>query len=202
MSNLQIVTSLLGQAILWAVLLVVSGNSVWQKIPQRKFVLVVLVALAITLPVHGLTAGEWLRSVIGDPSIPSLILFADITSRRVWQFSLVQDESRKWLLRGIALAGLMFYPLALGATVFDPYAWGYLSQMLAMMLAAFSAMAWWKGLRNLAVILLLPVLAYHLKMLESVNLWDYLIDPVVFVYAVLQSWVLPGLGNLKSTIKS
>lgn len=190
MTGLQLVTSMLGQAILWAVLLLVLCRGMSHKIPQWNFVLPVLVILAIAVPVHGLTVGEWLRSVIGDPSILSMIVFSDIASRRLWQYRLVQDETRRWLLRGIALTGLMFYPLVLGMTSLDPYAWGYSPQLLGTLIAVVSFVVWQKGRRNLAVILLLPLPAFHLSLLESVNLWDYLMDPVIFVYAVVQVWFL------------
>jgi hypothetical protein len=55
------------------------------------------------------------------------------------------------------------------------------------MLALVSAVSWLKGLRDLAVILLLPLLAFNLHLLESANLWDYLLDPVLMIYAVVQS---------------
>lgn len=197
MSSLHMLFALLEQAVVWLALLAVLMGRYLHKQPQRSAVLLVMLAVVLLVPIHGLTLGAWLRSIIGDLSMTGLILFADIAIKRVFDFQLVSGESRKWLLRGIVPAGLMFYPLALGVTALDPYQWGYAPLLPVIVIAGIALWAWLKGMRNLAVILLLPVLAFHLHLLESPNLWDYLLDPVVFVYALLQGLILPLVCYLR-----
>jgi hypothetical protein len=196
MSSLHLLISLLEQIIIWMAIIVILTGKYLEKIPYRVAVMLGMLVSVVLVQIHGLSASEWLRSVTGDLSITGMLLFADIVLYRLWRLRLVNPESRYWLFRGIIPAGLMFYPLALGMTEFDPYAWGYAPVVMVLAIAGMSLWAWKNGLRNLAVILLLPVLAFHLKLLESPNLWDYLLDPIVFVYALFQGLKLPGFRKI------
>ncbi len=191
MSILQSGFALLEQGILWLVLITLLAGKRLDNLPQRKGVIGGLLVAVLVIPVNGLSLGAWLRSVIGDLSMMGMVVFADVASRRIFSFRLVCQDVRQWVLRGIVLTGLMFYPLALGMSALDPYQWGYAPVVMGVALAGSAFWAWLNGARGLALLLLLPVLAYHLQLLESRNLWDYLIDPVVFVYALVQAVVYP-----------
>jgi hypothetical protein len=79
--------------------------------------------------------------------------------------------------------GLFLYPAALGLTHFDPYALGFGSPYLVMTLAALTLLAWYLRLYWLAAGLLAAVSAKLASALESQNLWDYLLDPLLALYA-------------------
>jgi hypothetical protein len=147
--------------------------------------------LAVLLPLQGLPAAGYVRGLLGDLSIVTLLLLGNALwfglGNRPW----FNDSSRSLSLAAIAVVGALFYPLALGLSGFDPYQLGYAGFFLPSMLLILSLTAWFTGRRAPAVLLLLPVVAYNLQLLESDNLWDYLLDPWLVIYSWM--WLLKGL---------
>jgi hypothetical protein len=176
-----------GQVLLLAVLITLMAGKIVKDSGLRIGVIAALLALCLFLPVSGLSVAQWLRSVVGDLSMFTLLVFLNILAQRLFKRNFITADSRKKLLLGVAMVGVVFYPLALGVSSFDPYRLGYSPVFMAALLCLASITAWLRAHRELAIILLLPLLAYNLRMLESVNLWDYLLDPVLLVYAVVQS---------------
>ncbi|HLP44957.1 MAG TPA: hypothetical protein VK469_03375, partial [Candidatus Kapabacteria bacterium] len=79
-----------------------------------------------------------------------------------------------WLF-GIVM-GVLLYPMALGLGPYDPYSlgWGFSLLFVVMMVLTICLLV----KRNpLGIVLMLCILAYQLRVLESPNFWDYLIDP-------------------------
>jgi hypothetical protein len=141
-----------------------------------------LLALAggalLLLPVGELLAVEYVRAVIGDLSIVTQVLLA--------AFVLGRAPGRRQLapIMAVSLAAAVFlYPAALGVMVFDPYALGYASVAFVAVLAALTLAAWYLRFEWLAACLLLAAAAKIAGVLESRNLWDYLVDPLLVLYA-------------------
>jgi len=94
----------------------------------------------------------------------------------------------------IALASILFYPFALGLTMFDPYSWGYgsiifvVAVMMMAFLFFFTKRSWE------ALMISLAVIAWSIHWHESTNLWDYLLDPFLAVWAIIVSirWIVWG----------
>jgi len=84
----------------------------------------------------------------------------------------------------IIAAALFLYPMALGLGSFDPYALGQGSYALAAVLLLLTVAAWAARQYFGALSLLAAVAAYLAGLLDSTNLWDYLIDPLISGYAV------------------
>lgn len=190
MSMMQSILPYLGQVLLLTVLLTVLLGRFIKDSRQRIVVVTVLLALSLFLPVSGLTIAQWLRSVLGDLSVLTLVIFSNILALRLLNFNLLAPATRNSLLLGVALVGAAFYPLALGVSAFDPYRLGYTPVLMTALLSLVSIIAWLRAKRGLAIIMLLPLLAYNMHLLESTNLWDYLLDPVLLIYALL----VQGLG--------
>jgi hypothetical protein len=175
-----------GQVLLLAVLITVMPGRFVKDSRLRIGVIAALLTLCLFLPVSGLSVAQWLRSVLGDLSIFTLLVFLNILAQRLFKRDFINPDSRNKLLLGVAMVGVVFYPLALGVSSFDPYRLGYSPAIMAVLLCLASIIAWLRAHRELAIILLLPLLAYNLGIFESSNLWDYLLDPVLLVYAVVQ----------------
>jgi hypothetical protein len=78
----------------------------------------------------------------------------------------------------------VLYPLALGLGKFDPYEWGWSFSPLFAGVAVLTGWLVWKQNR-FGILLLLAIVAYHLQLLESTNYWEYLLDPVYCLLAIL-----------------
>jgi hypothetical protein len=186
MSILDNVWPSIGIALLLAVLLTVMAGRFIKEDRNRLVVVALLLLMGMFIPLNGLTSAQWLRSVVGDLSVLSWVVFFGILSRRLFSYDFIKPNAQQSLLLGIVLVGVVFYPLALGISRFDPYQLGYQSLIIPVLLCILSIAAWLAAQRILAIILLLPLLAFNLYLFESNNLWDYLMDPVLFVYALVQ----------------
>lgn len=186
MSMMHNILPFTGQLLLVAVLLTLMTGSLVKNRRQRLFVVAVLLVTGLFLPVYGLSFAQWLRSVVGDLSVFTLVIFANILAHRLFGHKLLESATCNRLLQGIAVVGVVFYPLALGVSAFDPYQLGYAPLLMPALLCLASVIAWLKDKRGFAIIVLLPLIAFNLRMLESTNLWNYLLDPILLVYAMVQ----------------
>ena len=149
--------------------------------------LALLAAFALALvPLGGLPAAAYLRGVIGDLSVTTLLLLCAVL-RPIRGLEAVGARSRLSVQALAAAGGLLLYPWALGLGPADPYRLGFGSPWFLGALLALAAGAWLLRLRFVASCLALAVLGWALGGLESRNLWDYLLDPLVSVW---------GLGGL------
>jgi len=92
----------------------------------------------------------------------------------------------------IALVAVALYPLALGVGMLDPYAWGYGSIALLVAVIAIGLVALLMGSNRIAIILAIAILAWAAGWHESSNLWDYILDPFLGLWAIasliLSAW--------------
>lgn len=139
-----------------------------------------LAALAAALvPLGSLPAAGYLRGIVGDLSVTSVVLLLLGLLRPVVAGAEGDARSRLALQALVAAFGLVLYPASLGLGQVDPYQLGYgdpwfLGVLLALALAA--------AARRMTLVtgcLALAVLAWALGVYESRNLWDYLVDPLV-----------------------
>jgi hypothetical protein len=160
-------------------LLLVGAFAAWCAGRSRFRMAAALASAALLfIPVGELLAVEYVRAAIGDLSMVTQVLLA--------AFVLGHAPDRRQLapIMAVALAGAVFlYPAALGLTVFDPYALGYASIAFVAALAGLTLAAWCLRFEWLAACLLIAVAAKVAGVLESRNLWDYLVDPLLVLYA-------------------
>jgi hypothetical protein len=124
-----------------------------------------------------------LRGLWGDVSLTTLQLAACAAVGR----PLLPVTLRRPFYLAVSLIGLGFYPLALGLAPVDPYRLGWQPLWMLLILAGLTPVLWrWAPV--LLVILGVDVLAFALGLLESRNLWDYLLDPLLFFYALGSSF--------------
>lgn len=134
-------------------------------------------------PAQNIPVAGYLRAVFGDLSITGMLVLASagvtaVTGRRVLR-------GNEWtaLCGWSVLAGLVLYPLTLGLTRVDPYALGFRPRALVLVLAAITMWSWWRRQRTLALVFAADVAAFNWRVLESGNLWDYVLDPCLFAWA-------------------
>ncbi len=167
--------------------------------PLRRWAVLAGVVAATLIPLWGVSFAGFVRGVTGDFSIATLALLLVAVLRSLSGRTLVDEANRQAALRALAIAALLFYPLALGLGMFDPYRLGYGNLWF---MAALLACALWSTLRYstlLALCMALAVAAWSAGWYESPNLWDYLLDPWLGVYA-LAVQAKAGLTRLKGAI--
>ena len=125
-----------------------------------------------------LPLAAYVRGVIGDLSIVTMLL--------LWT-SLLSGRKPTPLAFKISIAciAIVFYPLALGLGMIDPYAWGYGSTLFFIAVLLFAIVCglanWSKGVWIIAIAILAWAAQWH----ESANLWDYLLDPFLAIWALM-----------------
>ncbi|HEX4798090.1 MAG TPA: hypothetical protein VFV04_02265 [Burkholderiales bacterium] len=153
---------------------------------RARIAVLLVLGLTVFVPFGGLSFAAYVRGVTGDPSLSTLALagaacIAELTGRR-----LIGRRDLSALMWLVAVAAVFLYPLALGLTPFDPYALGYGSAELVTALLLVTLAAWRARLNAVVLIVIAAVVAYLGGAYESRNLWDYLIDPLASVYAVVR----------------
>jgi hypothetical protein len=133
-----------------------------------------------------LPLAAYVRGFTGELSITAMLLLwtAYISPKEIH----VPAAMKVW----IALLAIVFYPLALGVSMLDPYAWGYGSFTLLAAVIATALLALLAGSNRIAIILALAILAWAVGWHESANLWDYILDPFLGLWAIgsliLSAW--------------
>lgn len=172
----------------------------WNLAPHRRALVVALWLLAGALPVHGLPLAGYLRGVIGDPSISTLLLAGTWLVSYLLRRELLEERQRAAWFAAAAGGALFLYPMALGASPFDPYALGYGSYGFATALLALTLVAWRAGYYWLVLSIVAALAAYLGGLLESANLWDYLLDPLIAAYAAFW-WLRRAAGHALARVR-
>ena len=125
-----------------------------------------------------LPLAAYVRGFTGELSITSMLLLwtAYFSPKEIH----VPVVMKVW----VALVALVFYPLALGVSMLDPYAWGYGSIALLAAVIITALIAWLAGSNRIVIILAMAILAWAAGWHESANLWDYILDPFLGLWAI------------------
>jgi len=120
----------------------------------------------------------YVRGVIGDLSIVTMLL--------LWTSLLSGSKPAPFVLKfAIACIAIVFYPMALGLGMIDPYAWGYGSTAFFIAVLLFAVVC---GLANCSkgvCMIAIAIIAWAAHWHESANLWDYLLDPFLAIWALM-----------------
>lgn len=150
----------------------------------QSMVLCLLIPLGVgLLPVRQTDVSGFVLAHTGTLSASMLLLLSFQLSTE-WRLveTLSTQVWRNMNLFWISL-GIVVYPSALGLLDVDMYAFGYRDAMSWCVLIA-SGIAVYSSYRILGLCLASSVLAHLLRLHESPNLWDYLIDPWLCLAAV------------------
>lgn len=158
----------------------------WEK-PHTGWIPTVILAslsaLLVILPVAGLPTGRWLVSLYPNPSIPLTALLFSFVLKNAFQLNFLDARAIQTCRFFSLLAGAALYPMALGFGRFDPYCAGWqFSWLFVLLLAITLALLFLKN--RFSMLLLATILAYNFHLLESGNLWDYLVDPILVLISV------------------
>ncbi len=150
----------------------------------RLAILMVAVFVLSLIPFGTMPIAAYARGVTGDLSITTLVLLWCALSRPWCGCVTVEAKHRRALLILIALAALALYPMALGVGAYDPYRLGYGDPLFVSALLLLALAAWFWKSTLIALCIAFATLAWAVGWYESNNLWDYLLDPFVSIYAL------------------
>lgn len=152
------------------------------SLPMKWRWMIVLPALLLSLvPVAGSSLWLWISGAVGELSVVSVIVLTGFILRNLTAWSLLETSARQQLYYFILVAGFLLYPATLGLSMFDPYTLGFGIE-LSLVLLFLSMIYWILKFRQVAVVLLLVVAAEAAGVLISGNTWDYLIDPLLWLF--------------------
>lgn len=147
-----------------------------------KFVTLGVLGLLLQLPILGLPFINVVGTLMGHISMLSILLLLILFISHFFQSWQVWLERSQWtVVYGVVFVGLGFYSLSSGLTLFDPYELGYQPSGMLMVLFLVTMGLWFSSQAVPALCLVFCVLGYQFSVLPSNNLWDYLIDPNLFI---------------------
>ena len=151
------------------------------------------------VPIAPLPLAGSLRGVTGDLSVTTLVLLARFVLRPAFDWKPLEERTTRPIQCLVTAGGLVLYPLTLGLGLWDPYRLGYGEPWFLGALVALAAVTLFFDLLFVTVCLALGVLAWSLGGLESRNLWDYLVDPLVFAWGLSALLLRPARALRRAT---
>ncbi len=168
--------------------------------PGNRFIFVLLVfALIRFAPVYdGMSVAHILRGILGDLSITTMLLFLTFLYSEIRGCnSCYKINNALWLL--IFIIGLTLCLSVFGCIPFDIYASGYFPKGLLIFYLITQAL--FRQLnKKFTIFWLLALVGYIFKVLPSPNLWDYLIDPVLWLVSLV-CLIVFGFLKIKNRTK-
>ena len=157
------------------------------NIKGRWLVGICFVVMWIPVGAAQLPVAAYLRGVTSDFSVSLVVLAALNLFSRLFGLKLFDRRERQAVFYAVAATALFLYPLALGWGDWDAYrpGWGSAGMWAALLLAC--VVCWVAGLRLLPLLITFAMASWTAQLLESTNLWDYLLDPWLAVAAIFKS---------------
>ena len=140
-----------------------------------------LAGLVAWVPVGGMPLARWFHGFSANFSVVTAILLLHVVWTSCRGRPLLEISARRTLWLFAVVSGLVLYPAALGWGSVDSYGWGWGSPpLLAWAVAALTLFWMFRG-RPAGWVFLVAGVGYQAGVLESTNLWDYLVDPILFL---------------------
>ena len=138
----------------------------------------------ILMPLGEFPASHYLRVLTGDLSMLSLVWLTAGAGQTMLHGRRTRSAHERHSAIAVLFIALCLYPSALGLSPLDVYSLGYspvyLGPVVFLLFAGTIGLNYWIP----AISAALALAAYYLGFLESNNLWDYLIDPVIVIYCL------------------
>lgn len=143
-----------------------------------------VLALLMAIPVNQLSLVSYPRGYHGDFSFSTVVLLVACLSHQVSGRRLIASKHMAPLSVAVAAIAIVFYPSSLGAAPFNLYNLGYQTEGMLLVMAILSLIASATRCYLCALLLIVAALGHSFQLLESSNIWDYLIDPFLALYCI------------------
>lgn len=168
---------------------------------QRQAMVAGAIFVIALIPFSGFPLAAYVRGATGDLSITTTVLLWCAMLRSWTGLGAAEPQRRLAFLLLVALAALALYPMALGVGAFDPYRLGYGNPWFVTALLLLALLAWNRRNYLPTLCIALATFAWSMGWYESDNLWDYLLDPFVSIYALAAVMMQSGKLLLKQQLE-
>ena len=153
----------------------------------RWLVGICFVMMWIPVGAAHLPVAAYLRGVTSDFSVTLVVLAALNLFSRLFSLKLFDRRECQAVFYVVAATALFLYPLALGWGDWDAYrpGWGSAGMWAGLLFLCLGC--WVAGLRLLPLLIGVAMLSWTARVMESTNLWDYLIDPWIATAVIFKS---------------
>lgn len=129
----------------------------------------------LRIPAGGFSGFCWIALLEPNPSFILTALLGLLVWERIGKRQIFR--SCDWLAAGSigSIAALILYPMGLGLTPIDSYAWGW-GSIMPIALASVATILL-LGNNRFGLLLIVPLLGTLLHLQESENFWDAVVDP-------------------------
>lgn len=155
-------------------------------LPSCKRYPIAIGVLAVSLsllPVLEVDLSSYLLPMLGFLSLTSILLLINSIGKCCNWTNGLRNIEYLWILSLVSICGLILYPTTLWFGNFWLYSLGFTNILLPLGLGIIALIAWTVNHRPSALLLLITLWAWLLGLSESQNLWNYLIDPWLVIYA-------------------
>ncbi|MES1979139.1 MAG: hypothetical protein V4451_13960 [Pseudomonadota bacterium] len=147
------------------------------KVWMRWVLAAIFIALCLPVGPAHIPALAYMRGVSSDLSVTLVLLACVALVRRLRGLPMLARSESTSVFVAVAAAALLLYPAALGWGDLDSYRAGFGSPTMLLALLVLCVACWWRGLKLLPLLVSAALLAWAAGLMESTNLWDYLMDP-------------------------
>ncbi|MBP9743428.1 MAG: hypothetical protein KBD37_08720 [Burkholderiales bacterium] len=179
----------------------------------RSFSVAIIIWLVLNWQVyHGFNLIQLLRGVVSSLSFVSVWLLIRLCLRFIFLPGvgrLIPTISYHFAAI-ICLLGSLLYLTTFGILPFDLYGYGYFPGKIGLAVFFIVELYLWFYAREYAVIWLIALGGFYFKICGLSNLWDYLLDPLIWMIACMRliygcylyyrAWSVSKLYNLKKCI--
>ena len=177
---------------------VMTQTTTTRKIPVWAIALSAALLGGLWLPWGdaGLPLLAYVRGVLSDFSVTSVFLSVFWIAQSLGVMTAAQRIEEHVTYVILVFGAALLYPTALGLGDWDAYrlGWGTPGLLISLILLALSTFL--MGWRRLPLLISAAVMAWSVGLLESGNLWDYLMDPWLACVAIAVS-LKSGLSRLR-----
>ena len=128
------------------------------------------------------------RAIFGDPGLLILVIVILHLGEQFFpKYGLLKNIRQTELLPlcwGALVLALILYPSALGLFRVDIYSLGYSPVTLSVFFILTSLICIWLRYYVIGLSIAGSMLLFRLEVMDSDNLWDYFIDPLLILYAL------------------
>lgn len=150
----------------------------------RSLIAILIICSVTAVPLyHNFTISQLFRGVFGNLSITSILLFWIWLLRRIFAPKVSNIINKNFTIVVLILATLL-YVSAFGFIPSDIYGLGYFPNTYVLIGFFILEIYLWNKARLYAWLWLIAFIGFYFKVQDSTNLWDYLLDPLLFVFCI------------------